>query len=190
MVSRTSSLTEIKTVIKECLNDVYTTDSDILERNNGKGVCERSIVFRLAYYLQNKIPDFFVDCDFNSSYHGHFENGDLIWQQRQGKPIENQDGTTTERFVDIIIHKRHNFQNNESNTSDFLCFEIKKWNNYDKAQIEKDKNNLCIMTSRYGYVYGFFISIHKVKTKTSWTIFQHGRPIEENAVIFNNEGVN
>jgi len=45
MVSRTSSLTEIKTVIKECLNDVYTTDSDILERNNGKGVCERSIVF-------------------------------------------------------------------------------------------------------------------------------------------------
>ena len=46
------------------------------------------------------------------------------------------------------------------------------------------------MTSRYGYVYGFFISIHKVKTKTSWTIFQHGRPIEENAVIFNNEGVN
>lgn len=180
MLSRSSSLTDIKQIVKECLNQIYSKDRFILERNNGKGVCERAIVFRFAHYLQNKIPEFFVDCDFNSSFEGYIDlQRKVRVEERHGKPIENEDGTVTKRFVDIIIHKRdYNSQN------DFICFEIKKWNNTNSNEIKKDRNNLRVMTSKYGYIYGFHISIHKEKTKTKWTIFQKGSPIEENAAVF------
>ncbi len=186
MISRDSSLEEIKDVVKSCLSRVYDNDADLFNRNSGKCVSERCIVFRFAHYLQKELTNFYVDCDFNSSYHRDPENG---WEQKQGKPIENPDGTTTNRFVDIIIHKRSNFKNNAPNYSDFLCFEIKKWNNYNKEQNEKDENNLKDLTSRYGYVYGFHISFHRVKSKTKWTIYKDGivYSSEENVVVFQNE---
>jgi hypothetical protein len=166
MVSRNSSLDEIKGLVKECLSQVYAEEGGIFERNDGDGVCERSIVFRFAHYLQNKLfPDYFVDCDFNSS----FERGREI----RGKRIENVDGPAKERFVDIIVHKRDSHPQN-----DLICFEIKKWNNTNREAINKDKNNLRVLTSQYGYIYGFHISIHKVKTKTKWIIFEDGRPLE------------
>ena len=187
MISRNSSLEEIKLFLKSCLNKLYESDSELFNTNNGKGVCERCMVFRFAHYLQDRLPGFYVDCDFNSSLHGHFENGNLVWQRRSGKPIENPDGTITNRFVDIIVHKRQDFQINQPNTSDFICFEIKKWNNHNATQANKDKQNLKILTSRYGYKYGFFLTLHKNKAKSSWLIFQHGNPLEENLIIFNNE---
>lgn len=180
MVSRKSSLREIKKIVKGCLNQLYKKDSFILERNNGKGVCERAIVFRFAHYLQNKISGFFVDCDFNSSFEGYFgAQGNITGIERHGKPIENEDGTVTKRFVDIIVHKR-----DYNSRNDLICFEIKKWNNTNKNEIKKDRNNLRILTSKYGYIFGFHVSIHKTKTKTKWTIFQNGRPIEENVAVF------
>ena len=72
------------------------------------------------------------------------------------------DGSVKYRFVDIIIHKRDSDPQN-----DLICFEIKKWNNYDAEEIEKDKNNLNVLTSQFGYNYGFQMTIHKVKTKTT-----------------------
>lgn len=184
MISRQSSLDEIKGVVKTCLSQLYDKDAELFTRNGGKGLSERCMVFRFAHYLQTELADFFVDCDFNSSYHGHYENGIFVWEQRDGKPIENADGMTTYRFVDIIIHKRSKFENNQPNLSDFLCFEIKKWNNGNKAQIDKDKNNLHAMTSVYGYVYGFFINFGQTKDSSRWTIFQRGQEIESNTEIF------
>jgi hypothetical protein len=166
MVSRNSSLDEITELVKECLSQLYAEEGRIFERNNGDGVCERAIVFRFAHYLQNKIgTHYFVDCDFNASY----ERG----RQIHGKPIANAGGSTKERFVDIIVHKRDSIPQN-----DLICFEIKKWNNWNKKEINKDKNNLRVLTSQYSYLYGFHLSIHKVQTKTKWIIFEHGRPLE------------
>lgn len=180
MISRNSSLDEIKNVLKECLNQLYNSDSFILEKNSGRGVCERSIVFRFAHYLQNGISNYFVDCDFNSSFIGYYDNnGELIATEREGKPIQNEDGTITKRFVDIIVHKRDYVPQN-----DFLCFEIKKWNNTNREYLMKDRNNLRILTSQYGYTFGFHIIIHKIKDETKWTIFQNGRSIEENVAVF------
>lgn len=174
MISRNPSLNEIKGLVKECLNQLYDTDSPILERNNGRGVCERSIVFRFAHYLQKIIPDYFVDCDFNSSY-----------REEGGKPIENKDGTVTKRFIDIIVHKR-----NPNTTNDLICFEIKKWNNTNSKEIEKDRNNLRVLTSEYGYIYGFHITLHKVKTKSKWIIFKGGKPLGQEVMVFENETAN
>ena len=185
MISRNSSLNEIKALIKICLNRLYLKDKFIFDRNNGKGVCERSIVFRLSHYLQNRIRNYYVDCDFNSSFEGFVDaQGNTRGWERQGKPIENQDGTATKRFVDIIVHKRDFNADN-----DLICFEIKKWNNTNKNSISKDRNNLHVLTSQYGYIYGFHISIHKHKRKTRWTIFQKGNAIEE-ALVFPNENPN
>jgi len=187
MISRNSSLPEIKQVVKECLNQFYSTDGSILQRNKGNGVSERTIVFRFAHYLQNAISDFFVDCDFNSSFEGYIDlQGQIRGEERQGKPIENEDRTITKRFIDIIVHKRdyNSFQN------DFICFEMKKWNNTNKNEFKKDRNNLRVLTSQYGYVYGFHLSVHKIRLQAKWTIFHDGIPIEENVEVFNDEASN
>jgi hypothetical protein len=183
MVSRQSSLDEIKNLVRKTITELYDRDQFLFKRNKGKGVCERSIVFRFAHYLQINIHDFYVDCDFNSSYEGYIDlAGNVRGREREGKPIENPDRTITKRFVDIIVHKR----DFSSNISDFICFEIKKWNNSNLNDLEKDRNNLRDLTSRYGYIYGFHISFHKIRKMTKWTIFQNGRIIENNSLVFEN----
>ncbi|MFY9299892.1 MAG: hypothetical protein WAO91_01710 [Candidatus Nitrosotenuis sp.] len=167
-----SSLDEIKELVKYCLNQLYSTDAELFRRNNGEGISERSIGFRFAHYLQNKIKDdFFVDCDFNSSDRG---NNDTA-----GKPIPDPEGGETGRFIDIIVHKRELGKENN-----LVCFEIKKWkerwdDRYRDA-IEKDRNNLHELTlkeGRYGYRYGFHILIRKDGAQSKWTIYENGDPI-------------
>jgi hypothetical protein len=163
---------EIKNKIKQCLETLYQKDSILFERNNGKGLCERCIVFRFAYYLQNTFPDYFVDCDFNSAS----VNGRPV----DGKPVINPDRrTSTKRFVDIIVHNRTFRQAN-----DFICFEIKKWNNNDMRVSEKDKNNLKVLTSEYGYHYGFHLILGKTINETKWEIFQNGESSNRMEPVF------
>ncbi len=131
-------------------------------------------------YLQNRIDDYYVDCDFNSSFAtATFSNGQSIIRERPGKPIINLDGTTTRRFVDIIVHKRNNDTNN-----DFIAFEFKKWNNIARDKVEKDLNNLGVLTTQYRYHLGFYIILGKRKELTKWTIIENGIPITDNQRIF------
>ena len=183
MVSRSSTLNEIKELVAKCINQVYVEDRFLFSRNRGVGVCERAIVFRFAHYLQDRIPNYFVDCDFNSSFEGYIDQGgNIIGQERPGKPIENENGTITKRFIDIIVHKR-----DYQTRNDLICFEIKKWNNRNSIEIRKDKNNLRVLTSQYGYIYGFHISFHREREKTTWEIFENGSSIEQKSLVFQNE---
>lgn len=165
------SLGEIKEKIRNCLEKLYEEDAVLFDRNNGRGLCERCLVFRFGIYLQQAFPDYFVDCDFNSSQ--------INGRAESGKPITNLDGTSTKRFVDIIIHRRNFPQNN-----DFICFEIKKWNNNTSRTRAKDLNILRGLTSEYGYRYGFYIILGKKKRKTQWAVFQNGNIIESMEQIF------
>lgn len=173
------NLEQIKNNIKKCLEKLYGVDLDLFNRNKDKGLCERCMVFRFAHYLQNVFCDYFVDCDFNSSV----VNG----QRMSGKPITGSNGgKTKKRFIDIIIHKRM-----AENNSDFICFEIKKWNNCNQKvkgvkSSAKDKNNLCVLTKEYGYKYGFYLIFGKTKPETRWTIFQNGRPLNGEELVFDN----
>jgi hypothetical protein len=180
MLSRESTLPQFQRVIRKCLVSLYDNDQDILDRNELRGVSERTIVFRFAHYMQNKIRNYYVDCDFNASFEAFYNSdGELIIQQRNGKPISNPDGSVTKRFVDIIIHKR------ESNLeNDLICIEIKKWNNHNSIDIKKDRNNLRIMTTKYGYVYGFHITISRMKSESKWTIYEDGVQVVRGARIF------
>ncbi len=157
-------LREIKQKINECLDEVYSENPSLFELIQNKTRCERCIVSRLAYYLQNKFSRYFVDCDYNS----HMENG----QRFSGKPIQNDDGTTTNRLIDIIIHKR----NNDFDT-DFICFEIKRWDNYSGRK--KDRNNLIKLTTIYRYKFGFHIIFGKTRNKSKIIVFKNGDKIED-----------
>lgn len=183
MISRKSTLTEIKDLVKDAISELHEKDQFLFERNNGRGVCERSLVFRFAHYLQNRILNFYVDCDFNSSFEGQINpSGQIVGKKRRGKPIENPDGTVTKRFVDIIIHKRDFATHN-----DLICFEIKKWNNTNKEDARKDRNNLHVLTSTYGYICGFHVILHRQKQNCKWTIFREGKIIEQESKVFENE---
>lgn len=183
-------LNESKEMIMACLTKLYDNDASLFERNRGKGVCERSLVFRFAHYLQNEISatnkfnDLFVDCDFNSSHELTLgPRGNIRWREREGKPIPNLDGSSTRRFIDIIVHKRDD--NRETN---FICFEIKKWNNTSRKEKDKDIKNMIKMTTYYSYSFGFHLILGKCKEKTSWTIFRDGAPINiANQRVFLNE---
>lgn len=180
MISSQPSLVDFKRLVKDVISELYEKDQFLFERNGGKGVCERALVFRFAHHLQNRIPDFFVDCDFNSSFERYISpDGRIAEKERHGKSIENSDGTTTKRFVDIIVHKR-----DFANQNDFICFEIKKWNNTNVEEARKDRNNLRILTSRYGYLYGCWLVLHRNMEKCKWTIFRDGEIIEQCSKIF------
>jgi len=186
MISRQSDLTEIKNFIKKAISELYEKDQYLFERNKRKGVCERALVFRFAHYLQNRIRNFYVDCDFNSSFEGHvFPNGQIVGKERHGKHIENPDGTVTKRFVDIIIHKRDFRTQN-----DLICFEIKKWNNTNIEEARKDRNNLRVLTTTYGYIYGFHIILHRNKQDCKWAIFRAGEILEQESKVFEYEAEN
>lgn len=168
------SLKDIKEKIRTCVRKLYEDDAILFERNNGKGLCERCLVFRLGIYLQEIFQNYFVDCDFNSAQ--------VSGRAETGKPINNTDGTTTKRFVDIILHKRTFDQNN-----DFICFEIKKWNSRNSQASEKDQNNLKVLTREYGYHYGFHMILGKNMKNTEWTIFKNGIVFEEKTQVFEDQ---
>ena len=85
----------------------------------------------------------------------------------------NPDYSTTDRFVDIILHKR-----TQPPDTDFICFEIKKWNNTNRIDVEKDRNNLRVLTSEYGYKYGFYLILGRTMETTKWAIFENGDILE------------
>ncbi len=159
-------LAKIKDQILLCLNKLYTHDEILFSRNNGNGLCERCLVFRLGLYLQEIFPNYFVDCDFNSAI--------VDGRPVSGKPITNPDYSTTDRFVDIIVHKRL-----QPPHTDFICFEIKKWNNTNRLAAKKDQNNLKILTSEYGYKYGFYLILGRTIDETHWAIFRNGSVFED-----------
>ena len=154
--------------IKKSLDELYNNDIDLFANN----LCERCLVFRFAHYLQNDFGrEYFVDCDYNSSC--YYDEQLKRWVRRNGKPIPNQkNGKIKKRFIDVIIHKR-GFDN-----SDLICFEIKKWNNCTRKGIKKDENNLKVLTTYYGYSFGFHIILGKVKNKIKVKVFKGDKIVD------------
>ena len=157
----------IMNLVMRCLDRLYSIDADLFRRNNGDAVCERCLVFRFAHYLQNEIDDYYVDCDFDSSYDFDLEKG--TYMPNATKQIPKQDGSTSDRsrYVDIIVHRRE-----PNPKSDLFCIEVKKWNRGTPQEREEDLNKLAYLTSTYNYKLGFFLELGRTKYTTRWTIFQ------------------
>ena len=160
--------------IQKSLKLLYKETPSLFIKNNQIGICERCLVFRFAYYIQEEFSEYFVDCDYNSNYFLCIDRGKDRITETSAKQIKNKDGTFTNRFIDIIIHKR------TSNLNDnFVCFEIKKWNNHNSKAYQKDINNLEVLTgSEFKYKWGFYIILGKTMEKTRIIIFRNGKEIK------------
>jgi len=158
---------EIFELVRKCLSRLYHDDGVLFRRNSGEALGERCLVFRFAYHLQNEIDDYYVDCDYNSSFQLELgPDGRQKVTEIPEKDIDDPNGTSRRRYVDIIVHRRE-----YSFDTDFFCFEVKKWNNHDREGEKKDLNNLDRMTSDYRYQYGFHVILGKTKNQTIWTVF-------------------
>ena len=160
-------------IIKVCLDELYSKEKFLFENN----LCERCLVFRLAHHLQiifNKeysAEGYFVDCDYNSSC--YYDEGGGEPKRSSGKPIPNQiSGKTKKRFIDIIVHKRES-----ANDSNLICFELKKWNNCRAEGMKKDENNLAVLTSQYGYSFGFYLIFGKSEKDLKLYVFKGSKKL-------------
>jgi len=164
-------LVEIKQKVKNALDKLYDKDIFLFAPfgNNDKSLCERCINHRFAMYLeqQNFGEGYFVDCEYNKSHLDGITST---------KKVFNINGN----YIDVIITKRDgNYLN------DLFCFEVKKYNNYNDR--DKDRNNLKILTGGsdyknnggFEYDYGFYIIFGKTKEETKIEIYKNGEKCEE-----------
>lgn len=171
-------LKKISIMIDSILHKIYSNESKLFIVNDWIWIAERCLVFRFAFYLQRYFAkyNYYVDCDYNSSlrlvdnWKGWFE-----WADKSGKPIKYRDKYWNRkyknRFIDIIVHKRI------ARETDLICFEIKKWNNKTKNGMDKDVNNLKILTSEYWYKYGFHLIFWRTRNKCKIDVYANGRLI-------------
>lgn len=46
-----TSLATIEDIVRTCLKNLYNEPGELFSRNKGRGLSERCLVFRFAYYL-------------------------------------------------------------------------------------------------------------------------------------------
>lgn len=147
----------IKEKIRHALRVLYREDKYLFD----KGLCERCILHRFAVNLERQnFEGYHVDCEYNKSHLGEITTT---------KKVSNINGN----YIDIIITKRDANPHN-----DLICFEVKKWNNYDKRN--KDRENLKILTGgiKFGYDYGFYVIFGITIDKTRIEIYKNGEFFE------------
>lgn len=159
----------LMTLLKEALTKLYVKDWYILEHN-----ChERSITHKLAEYLQELLPNYDVDCEYNLDIDN--ENKRKKWISKEvitkiKSEIKNIKGNLDTNnwnlseeieklskgfYPDIIVHKR------DTNKYNMLVIEVKKSNNIDT---ELDIQKLIALTSQntpnhYKYLLGAQITV-------------------------------
>ena len=155
--------------VNEALNEFYTEDSDLLDRD----VNERSITHRFAVYLEQFFPewDYHIDCEYNRNYR---EPKYLGLEPEDIKFLNNnlQSNDTEARTVypDIIIHRRN------YNDQNLLVIEAKKEKPSTKAE-SLDIRKLRAFTNLtdgnpYKYQWGLHVIFEKDSPRLKW--FENG----------------
>lgn len=156
--------------VNNCVDVLYEKDRYLFDCK----VCERCLMFRLAYYLQAEFKEYYVDCEFNKlGFDGN----------KQFNKVEvTLEGELKDMYADIIIHKR-----NSMIKDNFICIELKR----TKRRINNDIVRLAHMTRKEGFVYGdtkyvysyslgFLIYLPKNKRDSEIKIFEKGKEINYN----------
>ncbi len=125
-------------VVMAALNCLLQKDGYLLEVDAN----ERSISHRFAMYLQEQLPDYHIDCEYNR---------DGVEPKRIGHldlhpDIEDTDGKTV--FPDIIAHTRNTKKN-------YLVIEIKKTTSRVDRNIDRQK--LSAYKRDLNYQFALFI---------------------------------
>ena len=142
---------KIINLVEEAVDDLYSKDFDLLERENN----EVTISCKLAQYLFLKFPGYRVDCEYNR----HLNN------------IKRMNLDNTRKIIkpDIIIHKRGIDKDN------LVYIEIKTDHN-DKSRKEDYKKIKAATDSKgeFRYKLGIFIGFNRNKDNLLTRYFQDG----------------
>jgi hypothetical protein len=105
---------------------------------------ERSITFRFAMYLQSKLSDWEIDCEFNRD---GVDPKRLVYL---GLHPDSDDEEAKTVFPDVIAHRRGTTQN-------FLVIEFKK--STSRVDREIDLQKLRGYKQQLGYEYALFVLV-------------------------------
>jgi hypothetical protein len=130
---------EVERCIEAALKDLRDRDFFLFIAN----VNERSITHRLAMYLQQYLPDWDVDCEYNRDRHNRKE---MDIRSRGDAPDDDTDARTV--FPDIIVHLR-------GTTDNLLVIEVKKSTSAEGADFDVYK--LQEFRRQLGYRHALFI---------------------------------
>ena len=130
-----------------------------------KDLSERSISFRLGYYLQNEFPRYFVDCEYNGNPDDPNNRKriniirDELLKLNLVRDAENDENIIRSVFPDIIIHERG------TNANNIAIIEVKKSTNrtpydYDYDYIKLQQYTIDNAINGLCYKVGIFLEIH------------------------------
>lgn len=135
-----ASMKEISEIIKKAVSELYQKDVDLVHDR----LHEQSISAKIMCYLQNALPEWNVDVEFN----------------RQGRNREPKtDKTGTVRRPDIIIHKRG------PEGSNLAVILIKcEWNQESR---ESDREVVLSLKQKHSYQFAYILEIKQNTFKLS-----------------------
>ena len=141
---------QVEALINSALDQLYKNDSYLVnnepflrEKNGNHHVGERSIVFRLAHYMQNimdstpAFENYVLDCEYN----------------RNGIHAKVLPSFPRGVYPDVIIHNRGNNDNN------LLIMEVKTYWNTDNSQDKKKIREFLDASGKYHFSFGMSLII-------------------------------
>jgi hypothetical protein len=147
---------KIEEIVRASLLELDQRDRCLLQID----VSERAITHKLAEYLQQRIPELNVDCEYNRNVeYGPYAQKKIIVLKERRKdlisgPISEDDLLAISTYPDIIVHRRM------KNDENVLVIEVKKrnsqidhWYDHQKLQAFTEKTG----RNSYHYQYGVFI---------------------------------
>ena len=148
MYNGTFTKAELENIINCCLQKLRRLDRYLLDEE----VNERTITHKLAEYLQQHIPEFNVDCEYN-----RFEQREIDSVVKKLKlPMDNKnnwDDTQLSRVIpDINIHERGPYGKN------ILVIEVKKSSSSSSETLDRNKL-IAFTTEPLNYEFGLFLKI-------------------------------
>lgn len=122
--------------VAQALSNLLAKDNYLLAED----LNERCITCRFAMYLQQELPYWNVDCEYNRD------------GNRPKKPCPDSENEKAKIFIpDVIVHKRGHKGPN------YLVMEFKKSAN--SAGREYDRRKLCCYKKSFDYAYALFIEV-------------------------------
>lgn len=147
--------TALQEILNRAISKVLACDSELLERD----ASEWSIAHRLAVYLEQELPGWHVDCEYNRQG----QDRDSVKRDPNGGPVR----------PDIVIHHRGGVEQEHN----LLVIEIKK------KESDSDLGKVCDYTKKpagvrmFQYQFGLSLAL-KPRPKLRW--FANGIEVADN----------
>lgn len=144
------NLTALQEIVSRAISKVLACDSELLERD----ASEWSIAHRLAVYLEQEIPGWHVDCEYNRQ-----------GPERAIKEMPTGDPEKNKIRPDIIIHHRGGIEREHN----LLVVEIKKKESDSDLGKVSEYTRMPAGKRKFQYQFGLALAL-KPSPKMRWYV--------------------